>query len=353
VVAVDALAEYPERIDVRTPTEFADDHLPDAGNFPVLDDDQRAEVGTLYARDAFAARKLGAAWVARNIARWLETAFADRGRDWQPLVYCWRGGKRSGAMVHILREVGWRAARLDGGYRAYRRRVVSDLEALPPRFGFVVVCGLTGTGKSRLLQALGEVHGAAAQVLDLEALACHRGSLLGELPAQPQPSQRTFESRVWTELSRLDPARPVFVEAESRKIGNLQVPDVLMQRMRASPCVRVTMETDRRAELLQQEYRHYLADPAALRQRLRLLAPVHGHARIAEWEAMIEAGDWPALVTALLELHYDPTYQRSMERNYRHYAGAPIIRPAAVDPGAFASAASELAERFASAPVPA
>src|SRR5690349_168292 len=173
-------------IDARTPAEYALDHIPGAVSAPVLDDSQRAEVGTLYKQvSPFEAKKLGAALIAQNVAHHIEQMFRGKDKNWRPLVYCWRGGKRSGAMAHILREVGWDASTLEGGYRAYRRWVVQQLEEIPSRFGFHVIHGPTGSGKSRFLAALER---AGAQALDLEALAAHRGSVLGGLPQRPQPS---------------------------------------------------------------------------------------------------------------------------------------------------------------------
>src|SRR2546421_757874 len=215
-------------IDARTPSEYALDHIPGAVSAPVLDDAERAEVGTLYKQvSPFEAKKLGASLVAKNVARHIEALFRPHDKNWRPLIYCWRGGKRSGAMAHILREVGWPAETLEGGYRAYRRWVVDALATVPAEIDFIVVHGPTGSGKSRFLSALSR---AGAQVLDLEALAAHRGSVLGGLPGEPQPSQKWFESQLLSQLRRLERARPVFVEGESKKIGELQVPEALMAR---------------------------------------------------------------------------------------------------------------------------
>jgi tRNA 2-selenouridine synthase len=312
-VDVAALAEFADRIDVRSPAEFALDHVPRATSHPVLDDIERAEIGTLYATSPFAARRLGAAKVARNIARTLETDFAGKSRDWRPLVYCWRGGQRSRALAHILNEIGWRAMQLDGGYRAYRRHVVLRLEALPARFGFVVVCGLTGSGKSRLIAALAM---AGAQTLDLEALACHRGSLLGGIPGATQPSQKAFESALHDRLEHLDPARPVFVESESRRVGSVQLPDALLAAMRAGRALSLRTSLAQRIALLKQDYGHFVADAAQLEQRLRPLAPLHGKATLARWAALGTEGNWDALIGELLERHYDPAYARSLRANF-------------------------------------
>src|SRR6185503_9639364 len=226
-------SDFDAIIDARTPSEFDEDHIPGAISAPVLYDAERAEVGTLYKRiSPFEAKKVGGALVAKNVARHIENHWKDKPRSWRPLVYCWRGGKRSGAMAHILREIGWDAQTLPGGYRAYRRWVVQELETKPLDFQYRVVHGPTGSGKSRLLGALAE---AGGQVLDLEGLAAHRGSVLGGLPDRPQPSQKMFESLLLKELSLLDATRPVYVEGESKKIGQLQVPEALIARMRASP----------------------------------------------------------------------------------------------------------------------
>jgi tRNA 2-selenouridine synthase len=301
-------------IDARSPSEYAEDHIPGAMSLPVLEDEERARVGTLYKQvSPFAARKLGAALVARNIARHLEGPLAGQPKGWRPLVYCWRGGKRSAAFVHVLREVGWDAHALEGGYKAYRRFVVDELARLPREFTFRVVHGATGSGKSRLLRALVQ---AGAQVLDLEELAAHRGSVLGDLPDRPQPSQKAFETRLLAQLGALERTRPVYVEGESRKIGQLQVPEALIERMRASDCLLLEASAATRVALLMDEYRHFFADPAALCTQLDCLVPLHGRARIADWKALVSAAAWQALVARLLEEHYDPAYRRSAERNF-------------------------------------
>jgi tRNA 2-selenouridine synthase len=220
VTAAQALADlstFDALIDVRSPSEFAEDHLPGAVNWPVLDDEQRRSVGTLYVQvSAHEARKVGAALVARNMAAHIEQHVRDLPREWKPLVYCWRGGQRSGTLAWYLSQIGFRTAQLSGGYKAFRAVVRSDLQTLPTRFDFHVLCGRTGSGKTLLLHALAE---AGAQTLDLEGLARHRGSVLGGLPGLSQPSQKYFDTQLWHALNRLDSALPVFVESESARIG--------------------------------------------------------------------------------------------------------------------------------------
>ena len=334
------LARFDAIIDARSPAEYAEDHLPGAINAPSLDDAERAEVGTIYKqRGAFEAKRVGAPLVARNIARHIEERFAAMPRGWKPLVYCWRGGGRSGSLVHVLRQVGWDAQRLEGGYKAFRRQVVVDLEALPGRFDFTVVCGATGSGKSRLLEAL---DAEGAQVLDLEKLAAHRGSVLGELPDAPQPTQKAFETALWTALSSMEPARTVWVESESKKVGNVRVPDALIERMRGSRCVRLEAAAGVRVALLMEEYAHFVADPAALAARLDLLADLHGAERIATWRSQLAQGEWHPLVHDLLESHYDPAYRKSLFRNYREAQSAPAVTVKDPSPAGFRALARTL-----------
>jgi tRNA 2-selenouridine synthase len=339
-VTVAQLDAFDEVIDVRSPAEFAHDHVPEAVNCPVLDDAERAQVGTLYKRvSPFDAKKIGAALVSKNIARHIDERFRGRDRGWRPLVYCWRGGQRSSAMAHVLRQVGWDAATLEGGYRAYRREVMAQLEETPRGFHFRVVCGATGSGKSRLLAALAA---QGAQVLDLERLARHRGSLLGELPGDPQPSQKMFDSLVWSALKRLDPARSVFVEAESKKIGQLQVPARLLERMREGKCLRLEVPPPERLRFLIEEYRHFLEEPAALKEKLRCLTSRYGHAVIARWIAQTDSGAWSELVADLLVTHYDPSYLRAAKQNYLHYDEARRLTLARLDETGIAHAAADV-----------
>ncbi len=347
IVTVAQLDEFDEIIDTRSPSEFALDHVPGAVNCPVLDDEERARVGTIYKQvSPFDAKKLGAALVARNIARHIETRFAAHGRDWRPLVYCWRGGKRSAAMAHVLREVGWRAAQLEGGYKAYRHHVVASLESLPREFDYRVVCGATGSGKSRLLEALAA---RGAQVLDLERIARHRGSVLGDLPGEPQPPQKLYDSMLWDALRRFDRARPVFVEAESRKIGQLQVPSALIERMRAGRCIRIEAPVSERVRFLIAEYRHFLDDPVSLRARLACLTELHGRVVIDRWLALVDARDWEGLVGDLLVNHYDPAYRRSTLRNYPDLDAALALRLDRLSPDGIDAAAAGLLEQDARA----
>jgi len=337
--ALQQLDKFDAIIDVRSPAEYALDHLPGAINAPVLDDAQRIQVGTMYKQvNSFEAKKVGAALVAKNIAAHIEALWLDKPREWRPLIYCWRGGNRSGSMAHILAKIGWPVAQLDGGYKAFRAHVNAVLEQ-PPGLKFKVICGTTGSGKSRLLEVL---HANGAQVLDLEQLAAHRGSVLGNLPSQPQPGQKAFETAIWNTLRRFDPALPVFVESESKKVGNLRVPTALMDAMRASDCVALTLSRANRVRLLMEDYAHFTDSPASLNEQLEFLTALHGREKIGRWQAMATSGAMPALVEELLADHYDPAYLRSIDRNFVKYGQALPLRLEDIDAAAFRQAALNL-----------
>jgi len=331
------LAQFDDIIDARSPAEFAEDHIPGAINLPVLDNEERARIGTLYKQvSPFDAKKLGAALVAKNIGRHIEEQLMSKPKSWRPLVYCWRGGNRSGALAHILNKIGWRTEQLDGGYKAYRKSVLEMLDTLPQRLRYRAVCGATGTGKSRLLAALAQ---QGAQVLDLEGLAAHRGSLLGSLPDEPQPSQKFFDTLLWTELQKFDPARPVYVEAESKKIGNVRAPDALLDSMWQSPCVRLEADAKLRVALLMEEYRHFLDNPESLNAKLDCLVHLYGREAIARWQEMALKREWEPLVEELLVKHYDPSYNRSSRQHYPLYDEALVLTVNGIGDADFAALA--------------
>jgi tRNA 2-selenouridine synthase len=317
IKAADAIADlsrFDTIVDARSESEFAEDRLPGAVNWPSLNDAERAEIGTEYKQASpFAARKRGSALVARNIAGHIERHVMDKPREWLPLVYCWRGGRRSGALATVLDQIGFRVHVLEGGYREFRRAVVAELETLPARFRWRVVCGPTGSGKSRLLAELAR---QGAQVLDLETLANHRGSVLGLVPGSTQPSQKEFDTRVWNALRHLDPARPAFVESESKKVGDLRVPEGLIQCMRAAPCLWLELPLAQRVALLIEDYDFFVRDHDAFCARLDGLRVVRGNEIVAAWQDAARAGRTAEVVEALLTHHYDPIYLESMRRNF-------------------------------------
>ena len=313
------LESFDEVIDARSPSEFAEDHLRGAVNLPVLDDEERARVGTLYVQDdPFRARRLGAALVSRNIARHLEGPLAGRGGGWRPLVYCWRGGQRSHAFATVLSQVGWRTAVLSGGYRTYRRGVVAGLYEPGPIPSLMLLGGGTGVGKTELLTRLAA---DGEQVIDLEALAAHRGSLFGAVAASRQPSQKLFESRLYAILSTLDTTRPTLVEAESSKLGEIVLPPRLWRAMVDAPVIELTASRDVRVRRLVGAYGGENRERTDLAEALDRLPRHIGRETREAWRGLLTGGEFGVLVGQLLEAHYDPAYRRSAGRGARPLLG--------------------------------
>ncbi|WP_024544507.1 tRNA 2-selenouridine(34) synthase MnmH [Picosynechococcus sp. NKBG15041c] len=309
---------YTQIIDVRSPAEFAEDHIPGAVNFPVLSNEERAIVGTIYKqRSPFEARKIGAALVSKNIGHHLEHHFLDQPKTFHPLIYCWRGGQRSNSFATVLSQIGWQTTLLTGGYKTYRDYVRQSLDELGQNLSLRILCGYTGSAKTKLLQALHQEH---FQVLDLEAIACHRGSLLGQMwteTPQAQPSQKWFESQLLAKLKTFDPARPIWVESESKTVGNVHLPKTLWENMGRSPVVEVALPLAERVELLMAEYPHLIEQPAILKQLLGHLSAKYGKRKIQAWYDLIDGQQWPEFVSAILQEHYDPTYRQSLPRHFQ------------------------------------
>ncbi|MEO8296574.1 MAG: tRNA 2-selenouridine(34) synthase MnmH [Burkholderiales bacterium] len=339
-VGVEDIGRFDTLIDARSPAEFAIDHIPGAINCPVLDDDERRIVGTLYKQQgAFEARRLGGAMVAANLARHLRERFAEQPHGWRPLVYCWRGGMRSGSMVQWLRLVGWDAQQLAGGYKRWRGHVIALIDTLAPQLPLRVLCGPTGSAKTRVLQALAA---AGEQVLDLEACASHKGSVLGAVPGVAQPSQKQFETRVATVLQRLDLSRPVYVEAESRKIGRVALPTSLLDRLRESPCIEIDASLSTRLRYLLEDYAYLGDDREGLATQIGLLHGLQANETLTRWQAWARAGELAPLFEELMLLHYDPLYARSQRGNYERLRQAQAVEAAGLTTADIAA----LAERI-------
>ena len=309
-----------EIIDVRSPSEFADDHIPGAINLPVFSDEERAHIGTIYKQDSpFKARREGAALVSANVARHIQTTLHDRPENWRPLIHCWRGGQRSRAFAHICGEIGWASFLLDGGYKSYRNAVLDGLKATPTGLNICIIAGATGSGKTHLLHALQR---QGAQILDLEGLANHKGSLLGAIPDSPQPSQRYFESQLYSAISDLDENEITFVEAESSRVGNISLPKALWHAMASASMVELQSETQTRLSLLKRDYSHLMhQDSPDLQKLITGMVARHGYEVTQNWQTALQEGDFDSFVSALLRDHYDPAYQRASLRHDRKKNG--------------------------------
>jgi tRNA 2-selenouridine synthase len=337
-------AAFDEIIDVRSPKEFEEDHIPGAINCPVLDDEQHVLVGTLYKQvSPFDARKVGAALASRNIAKHIEEKFSDKERSWKPLIYCWRGGQRSNSMYTVFRAVGWNAMLLKGGYKSYRSRIVTQLEELPARFNYVVIGGPTGSGKTVLL---GIIEDLGAQVLDLEAMAKHKGSVLGFYPDSPKQSQKAFDTQLIKKLSTFDPEKPIFVEAESRKIGRNHLPSALYRNMLRGELIIVDLPMEERVSFLSRDYAWFKEHLDVLKEKLLRLKGIRGKKVIERWFEMIDAQEWGALIEDLLNVHYDPLYVRSSKNGYTDQDTRHVMPCAAINELEFKKLARDVIKRF-------
>ncbi|MDJ0730893.1 MAG: tRNA 2-selenouridine(34) synthase MnmH [Crocosphaera sp.] len=304
-----------EIIDVRSENEFAEDHIPGAINLPVLDNEERKKVGTIYKQiSAFEAKKLGASLIFNNISKQINQHFLNKDTCYSPLIYCWRGGQRSQSLAVILAQIGWQVTVLKGGYKTYRSYVCQQLKTLPLQFNYNILCGLTGTGKTYFLQGLKQ---QGYQVLDLEKIANHRGSLLGEEwknDIKNQPSQKYFDSLLLQKFQQFDVNQPIWIESESYKIGNVYLPESLWKKMKQSPCFELQLPLEKRVEFLLQEYEHLTENPEILKNKLRYLKTYYGWNKISQWNSWIDNKSWKELVQDLLVIHYDPAYRRSLKK---------------------------------------
>ena len=331
-----SFGDYALVIDARSPHEFAEDHVPGAVNLPVVDDAQFAEVGIAHKTNPHAAYLIGAQYSFHNLSEHTKALISRFGPDDRFLVYCFRGGKRSALWAANLRLIGFTVDVIPGGWKRYRNWVRETLVALPPVFEYVVLCGPTNCGKTRLLQALAH---EGEQVLDLETLASHKGSLLGDLPGRPQPSQKYFDTLVLDTLRRFDPARPVWLEAESKKIGRLLVPEALTAAMRRAPTLHLSVPMTERVRLCREDYAHFAADPLSMVDRLAPLKPLVGGEELALWQTLAKEGRVDELFERLMAQHYDPAYARSTTREFGPGDGANTLALDLLQPEALAATA--------------
>ncbi|MEM7468571.1 MAG: tRNA 2-selenouridine(34) synthase MnmH [Pseudomonadota bacterium] len=332
--------QFDEIIDVRSPAEFAEDHIPDAVNLPVLSDDERTEVGTIYCQESRQhARRIGASYVTRNISEHLTQHFADKPNSYRPLIYCWRGGMRSESMATILNSVGWYSKTVSGGYRSWRQEVVKHLRNNPLEYRFILIDGQTGTNKTKVLSKLATKQ---LQILDLECLAQHRGSVFGSLENNKQPSQKMFESMIFDELSKFDPSKPIFVEAESPKIGRRALPASVVDNMRRSPRIELRAAPKTRAKGLVATYSDLVCSPRRLLAAIEYLRPYHSRSKIEQWKTLTHDGDFEELAFGLVTEHYDPCYAR--QRRKRNDSPIEIIEMNDLDDDAISSAATKITQ---------
>ncbi|MCD6187484.1 MAG: tRNA 2-selenouridine(34) synthase MnmH [Desulfuromusa sp.] len=297
-------------IDVRTPAEFAEVTIPGAVNVPIFSNEERIEIGTVFKQQGKRdARKLGVKLVAPNIPMLMDRVEELReGYPGPVIVFCWRGGMRSLAMTSFMNLAGIPARQLLGGHKGFRRKILDYFEQQqwPPVF---VLRGLTGTGKTRVLQQLAKMD---YPVVDLEGLANHRGSAFGALGLEPQPSQKKFEALLWARLEELKESPYLVTEGESLHIGRVLVPKTFHQAMQIQPSLWITASLEVRTQIILEDYpaldqlKEQFEKPInALKERL-------GGKVVAEFLDLLDSGQWDKLVRELMVRYYDPLYLHTL-----------------------------------------
>ena len=336
--------QFDEIIDVRSPAEYAEDHIPGAVNLPVLSDAERHEVGKIYCQESrHEARRIGAAYITKNVSHYLQQYFSTKNSAYQPLVYCWRGGMRSQSIATILNSVGWYTKVIAGGYKTWRHEVVSNLRESELAFPLILIDGQTGTSKTKILNKLNQL---GHQTLDLEDLAKHRGSVFGSFEEIKQPSQKYFESTIYDAFSQFDPQRPVFLEAESPKIGRRAIPHALVKKMRTSPRIELRASAEIRAANLLTTYADLINTPERIVAALEYLRPYHAASSIQHWQLLVAQKSFGQLALELIESHYDPCYQRQRQKHREQTAH--LIELKSLDDKNLTHAAREIGEKLAS-----
>lgn len=302
-------------IDVRSPLEFAEDHIVGAINCPVLSDLERQKVGTIYKKESsFKAKIIGSSLTAKNIAFHIDNNFMEKKGSWQPLIYCWRGGQRSKAFSIVLSEVGWRTNQLKGGYKEYRNQVINFLDNIGPKLKITLISGKTGSAKTKILKS---IENEGGQILDLEGLANHKGSLLGKIPDLIQPSQKFFESLIFNKIQKLNLKDKIYIEAESSKIGNIHIPKSIWKKMIKSPRIEISANVELRAKFLVSDYDYMCNDPTLINPIIKGLKNRLSKKLFDEWTNLIDRKKWFDLTKSFLENHYDPSYSSNTIKNDR------------------------------------
>ena len=300
----DSIKEFNTIIDVRSPNEFQEDSIPKAINYPVLNDDERHKVGKIYSKNIFEARKIGAQIISKNISKILKCLKINKSE--KILIYCWRGGLRSLSLYLVLKNIGFDVQILNKGYKSFRGHINAFFKKEINEYEFNILSGLTGSGKTFFLDNLSH----KINIINLESLACHKGSILGNIPNILQPSQKKFESSIWYELYKKSSIKKIWVESESNKIGNVSLPKLLFEKMLKGNILKLNVPIDARAKFIIKDYNYFVKNNEYLDHALDVLKKF---ITFKEYKILIhnyKTKDFISFVRNLLIFHYDKAYNK-------------------------------------------
>jgi len=309
VIAIDRFLQQAAMtpvIDVRSPTEFAQGHIPGAHNLPLFNDDERAEVGTLYKQKGRIQAIQRGLEIAGTKMR-LFTNFALRLKSSELLLYCWRGGMRSASMAWLFEAIDIRCTLLERGYKAYRTHILASFSK---PLKMVLLGGFTGGGKTEILNAL---HTYGAQVLDLEHLANHKGSAFGGIGQAQQPTTEQFENLIATQCAQIDPFQPLYVEDESRNVGRCSIPLPFWEQMRSAPLMCIQTPRPHRTHRLMQEYAGF--DTELLCEAIKKIEKRLGFDRCNEASLACRQGERQKALEICLD-YYDKAYANQLYERF-------------------------------------
>jgi tRNA 2-selenouridine synthase len=300
------ISHYSIIIDVRSPAEFKEDHVPNSINLPVLSNKERHQIGIKYTENSFMAKKEGAVIISKNISKIIKKI--NFSKQDKVLIYCWRGGLRSLSLYLVLKQIGYDVYLLDGGYKSFRKAVVNFLEKDALKYKFNQIIGITGVGKTLFLK---ELHKKNFQVIDFEGLAKHKGSILGSLPGVEQPSQKLFETMIYQKLFDFDLKKNVWVEAESIKVGKLSIPSLIWKKMPTGKNIKLNSSIDERVEYILKDYKYFTNNPELMTIALQVLRRIIPKEEYQKIELSLKMKEYRDFVKNLIIYHYDKAYKKT------------------------------------------
>ena len=301
---------YSVIIDVRTPLEYIEDHIPRSVNLAVLSNIQRHEIGIQYKENSFLAKKIGAQLISANISNIISKIKFEKKE--KVLIYCWRGGLRSLSLYLVLKQIGYDVYLLEGGYKSYRRFVVNFLEKVAPNYKYNQIMGITGVGKTLFLKELSKQY----QVIDFEGLAKHKGSILGNIPKQKQPTQKYFETLIYEKLINFNLKKNIWVEAESIKVGKLNIPSLIWKFMPSGKNIKLISSLDERVNYILKDYKYFTSNPNLMSEALKVLKQIIPKVDFQNIELSLKKKDYFELVRSLIVYHYDKAYKKTRAENH-------------------------------------